>query len=280
MFDGGRQGLSEAQRYPADYHGILSGAPAINWPASRRAAGAAGDARSEALRSDVQARSSDRSGGRGVRRDRWSERRRPRGSAPLYFDPKALVGTLPNACDAITEADASVIRKIWEGPKRRDGSLWYGLPRGAGFALSATGGTPLTARPSGITLDWFKYFLTQNPQWDWSTLSWASYEQLWDQSVEQFGPVFGTDNPNLAAFKGSRRQAAPLARLGRSIDLRRGDDRLFLARPAGDGRPTKDLGIHPAVHGARRRALQWRHGSCTSPAVRLVGRVGRAGGGA
>jgi hypothetical protein len=58
-----------------------------------------------------------------------------------------------------------VVRKILDGPKRRDGSfLWYGTPRGALFLLSATGGTPLTAQPFAITLDWFRYFLTQNPK--------------------------------------------------------------------------------------------------------------------
>ncbi|HEY6616748.1 MAG TPA: tannase/feruloyl esterase family alpha/beta hydrolase [Vicinamibacterales bacterium] len=201
---GGRQGLSEAQRYPADYDGILSGAPAINWPKLHVEQLWGPLVMLEAkhfvpmckLEAATAAAVAACDGIDGVKDGVLEDPRR------CTFEAKALVGTVPNACDAITETDASVIRKIWEGPKRRDGSfLWYGLPRGAGFALSATDGSPLTARPSGITLDWFKYFLTQNPQWDWSTLTWASYEQLWDQSVEQFGPVFGTDNPNLSAFK-------------------------------------------------------------------------------
>jgi predicted alpha/beta superfamily hydrolase len=28
---GGRQGLSEAEKYPTDFNGILAGAPALNW---------------------------------------------------------------------------------------------------------------------------------------------------------------------------------------------------------------------------------------------------------
>jgi feruloyl esterase len=201
---GGRQGLSEAQRFPADYDGILSGAPAINWPklhveqlwghlAMLEASNVMPMCKLEAA---VTAAVGACDGADGIK-DGVID-------SPLAcaFDPKSLVGTSTGGCGAFTEADATVIRKIWDGPKRRDGSfLWYGLPRGAPFALSATGGTPPVGRPFEITLDWFRYFLTQNPKWDFQTLTQASYEQFFDQSVEQFNGVIGTDNPDLSGFR-------------------------------------------------------------------------------
>jgi hypothetical protein len=201
---GGRQGLMEAQRYPDDYDGILSAAPAINWPKLHveqlwghlvmlAAKNVVAQCKLDAAAAAAVAACD------GIDRVKDGILEDPRRCS---FDPKELVGVTPQGCSPISSADADVIRKIWEGPRRRDGTfLWYGLPRGASFALSATGGTPPAGRPFGITLDWFRYFLTQNPQWDWTTLTHASYEQLWDQSVEQFNAVIGTDNPDLSAFR-------------------------------------------------------------------------------
>jgi hypothetical protein len=119
------------------------------------------------------------------------------------YDPKQLVGTSAANCGDFTELDAEVIRKIWQGPRRQDGSfLWYGLQRGGDFSgLTSTGGTPLAGRPNPITMEWWRYFLNQNPQWDWTVLTPALYEQYWDQSVEEFSAVLATDNPDLAAFR-------------------------------------------------------------------------------
>jgi len=50
-------------------------------------------------------------------------------------------------------------------------------------------------------LEWFQYFLLQNPKWDWTTLTTAGYEPLWKQSVEQYGAVIGTDDPDLSHFR-------------------------------------------------------------------------------
>src|SRR5262245_10069824 len=147
---GGRQGLMEAQRYPADYDGILSGAPAINWPklhveqlwgplvmleAKNFIPACKLNAATAAAIADCDAIDGVKDG---VIED----------PVRCTYDPKALVGTVAGDCGAITEADAAVLRKIWEGPRRRDGSfLWYGLARGGDFnGVSGTTGNPLTSR--------------------------------------------------------------------------------------------------------------------------------------
>ena len=204
---GGRQGLMEVQRYPDDYDGVLSGAPAINWdrlhlaqmwgqlvmleadhfvrPCVFRIVEA------KAVEAcDLQDGLAD-----GVIPD-------PR---QCPFDPGELLGAEAESenCGPITEADVAVLRKILEGPRRRDGSfLWYGLAPGTNFSsLNGTAGDPPKGRPMRITLDWFRYFLARDPEFDWTGLSRASYEHYWDQSVEEFGRVFGTDRTDLAGFR-------------------------------------------------------------------------------
>ncbi len=226
---GGRQGLMEAQRYPADYDGVLAGAPAINWPKLHIEQMWAHVVMQEmqhvvpqcvfaaATEAAIAACDADDGVTDGLIDD-------PRRCA---YDPKALAGTTASNCRTVTAEDAEVISRIWEGPRRRDGSfLWYGLPRGAAFSgVSNTGGTPLATRPHQITLDWWRYFLKQDPDWDHSTLDYAGYEQAWAQSVEQYGLVIGTDDPDLSAFRdrGGRivmwhGQADPLIYPGGSID--------------------------------------------------------------
>ena len=201
---GGRQGLMEAQRYPDDYDGIVSGCPAINWQrfipailwpqvvmanAKNFVPKAKLDAATAAAIKACDARDEMTDG---VIDD----------PARCHYDPKALVGTKIGD-DTFTEADADVIRKIWEGPRGQGGRfLWHGLSRGTDlFALAGTRGTPLTGRPFSIPLEWFQYFLLQDPKWDWTTLTPERFELLWMQSVEQYGAVIGTDDPDLTRFR-------------------------------------------------------------------------------
>jgi hypothetical protein len=203
---GGRQGLMEAQRYPADYHGILSGAPAINWTKLHVAQAWGQMAMAEANHYVSSCKFAAANAAAitacdmldGVKDGLLEDPSR------CKFDPKILTLFQPADCERVTDADAAIIRKIWDGPKRSDGSfLWYGLPRGADFGgLNATGGSPLTGRPSGITMDWWRYFLKQDPKWTWTGgVTQSQFEQMWDQSVEEFGPVIATDNPDLTAFR-------------------------------------------------------------------------------
>src|SRR5262249_37210566 len=113
------------------------------------------------------------------------------------FDPKTLVGKPAGTCGTFTEADAEVIKKLWEGPSRADGTrLWHGQSWGADFtALASSRGDQSV--PFTFTVDWIRYWLTQNPQFDASKLTPELFGRFWDQSLEQYGIVIGTDNPDL-----------------------------------------------------------------------------------
>ena len=201
---GGRQGLMEAQRFPEDYDGIVSGCPAINWhrfiPAIFWPQVVMVNSKTFVSKAKLTAATAAAiaacDGSDGVSDGVIDD--------PLRcdWDPKALVGTKIDE-DTFTEADADVIRKIWEGPRGQDGSfLWHGMARGADLsALAGTSGSPLKGRPFSIPLEWLQYFLLQDPKWDFTTLTPAGFELLWRQSVEQYGAVIGTDDPDLTRFR-------------------------------------------------------------------------------
>lgn len=185
---GGRQGQSEVQRYPQDYDGVLSGAPAINW-----AHFAAAQFWPVAVVSELHAVSQCKfnvahqaavaacDGDDGVRDGLVSE------VGSCHFDAKALVG-MGTDCGVIDAQDAEVINRIWDGPRRTDGSrLWNGIDRAA-----------LIHSPSSPT-HWAEPFFDGKAP-DADGLSMAAFEILFDQMVERYAAIMDTANPDLRTF--------------------------------------------------------------------------------
>lgn len=201
---GGRQGMMEAQRYPEDYNGILSGCPAINWPSfipselwpqivMYQDNNYVSDAKLEAVTKAVIEACDAEDGTRdGVIAD----------PIRCNWDPTEFVGTTVGD-ETFTKADADVVRKIWDGPRSASGKrLWYGLTRGANLnALAGTKGNPLMGVPFSVSLDWFRYFLSLNPDLQIYDIDYTNYELLFNQSAEAFSSVLATDNPDLSRFR-------------------------------------------------------------------------------
>jgi feruloyl esterase len=206
---GGRQGLMEAQRYPADFDGILAAAPAISWDRlsvaqlwpqvvmnqtrtypttcefdtfNRAAIAACDDGVADGIIARPEA---------------------------CGFDPHQLVGrtlTCHGRKVSISQADADVVRRIWDGPRTTSGEqLWHGLLPGTPFSwLAATTKPPLRPRhgaPFAVAQDWIRYFVKQQPGFDTSTVGYSEFERLFRQSHARYSRVIGTDDPDLSAFR-------------------------------------------------------------------------------
>jgi hypothetical protein len=201
---GGRQGISEALRFPDDYDGILSLYPAVNftrflvadlWPQvamNEEKNYISVEKLNAANKAIVQAF------------DELDGKKDSVIDDPLNpaIDIQLLVGKMIGD-SYFTQSDANVIRKIWEGPRMHDGKfLWYGFLPGADMTqVAGTQGKPLMGKPMILDVDYVRYFLILDPKWTGNTLTRDEFELLWNQSVEQYDQVYATDNPDLSRFK-------------------------------------------------------------------------------
>jgi feruloyl esterase len=204
--NGGRQALMEAQRYPTDYNGIAAASPAVNWTEfiagwmwpelqMKWSHDFIPQVKFTAVNTDAIA-ACDRLDGvkDGIISD-WQH---------CHYSASAAVGTKTSA-GTITITDAAIINKIWQGPRGPEGQfLWYGYERGASFAdFAGTTFTKGKTSPSAppLSTQWYRYWLAQNPDFNWQTMTYAQFVQYFRQSVSEFGYPIATDNPNLTAFR-------------------------------------------------------------------------------
>ncbi|KAH8689333.1 putative feruloyl esterase [Talaromyces proteolyticus] len=210
---GGRQALMLAQQYPDLYDGILSGSPAINWasfvpgmyypqfvmnqlqhypyPCILDAINNASIIACDILDGAVD----------GIISNPYQ----------CNYSASAAVGRTVYCKDTgkmetITESDAEVADKIWEGPKSSisNSQLWYPMSRGTSFSNIANvtnNGTAWTGAPFLIAVDWINRFVFQNANYPIAEMPASGFEDAYDLSVKAWRHVSSTDNPDLSGFQ-------------------------------------------------------------------------------
>jgi hypothetical protein len=201
---GGRQGLRMAQDFPADYDGILAGAPAIHWDrfqayqlwpqvVMKELAGGVVSAAKEKLATKAAISACDSIDG--VVDGIITDPRKCRYSAAADMSlTKASCSSSDEAC--LTQGEAAAIDHIWNGAINADGTvLWPGVERGTRREGLAG------PKPYIIAVNQPKYWVYLDPAWDWHTLTLSNYEQFFKKTVQMVGPLMATDNPDLRAFR-------------------------------------------------------------------------------
>ena len=202
---GGYEGLMEAQRFPADYDGIVAGAPANNWtrlmagdfdgvlavlknPASFLPPDALG-----LLYRGVLA-ACDRTDGviDGVIDD-------PR---RCTFDPASLsCSTRQDGSACLTEPQVEAARRIYSGLKDpvSGAQLYPGLARGSEPFWPHRD----PANPFPIPLSHYKWLVFADPNWDWKTFDWnrTSDYEAHRKAETKLAPILNATNPDLREFR-------------------------------------------------------------------------------
>ena len=195
---GGKQGLTEAQRYPGDYDGIVAGAPANYWThlmAGLISAGRATltdtasyipPAKYPVLNRAVLNACDARDGVTdGVLDDPRSCR----------FDPEVVVCKAGDAPDCLTAPQVAAARKIYAPVTGPRGEIVFpGFPPGSELAWGQAAGGP---GPFRIPDSYYKHVIFENPDWSFRTIDFDREVTRADSTV---GPILNAIDPNLKPF--------------------------------------------------------------------------------
>jgi Tannase and feruloyl esterase len=205
--NGGRQGLMEAQRYPADYDGIIAGAPANFWThlfsagvwdnqaLAQDAAGYLPPAKLPAIEAAALAACDGLDGVvDGVIDDPQN----------CNFDPAAVLCQGAETDSCLTAPQISTLRKLYTGPRYSDGAqVFPGYPAGGqtgpnGWPLWVTGATQGTGVVYYFGYFFFMDMVYNDPSWNPLAFDLDRDVAAADQAT---GAVLNAMDPDLTAFR-------------------------------------------------------------------------------
>lgn len=214
---GGKQGLTEAQRYPDDYDGIVAGAPAnffthltvaSNWVSQAVHADPASVIPAEklpAIAAAVLARCDARDG---LTDGLLADPRRCR------FRPQTIrcAGTETDSC--LSDAQVRGLEKLYAGPRTSQGKrIFPGFPPGGEMGAGAgpgPGGEPslggweawIVGRNPGLAHliqdAFFKYLVFDDPAWDWRSFDLDRDVRVTDAKL---AAIVNATDPDLRRFR-------------------------------------------------------------------------------
>jgi feruloyl esterase len=194
---GGRQALTAAQRYPADFDGIVAGASAYYpshlqgmqvWAAAVNMgdAGPILDGAAFTLLNERVVASCDTLDGVA---DGVLENPRACG-----FDPRSLVCATPGEGACLTPQQAETAAALSAGPVDASGrSLFPGLARGSESGWNTLSG----ARPLGLAADTYGTLVFADPDWDFRAFDAARDIAI---GAERIGALMDANDPDVSQF--------------------------------------------------------------------------------
>jgi hypothetical protein len=205
--NGGRQALMEAQRYPADYDGILAGAPANHWThlltgALWNAQATTSDPASYIPSSKIPAieaaalAACDALDGvnDGVIDD----------PSRCQFDPAVLLCSGPESKTCLTQPQTAALKKIYSGPRNSKGEqLFPGYSPGGetgfnGWQGWITGASPAKSFQFAFASQFFQNMVYEDPAWDYHTFDIDHAPKVADDKV---AGILNATDPDLKRFQ-------------------------------------------------------------------------------